>query len=314
MRRGTGFRWPLLPLLLLVCGLAGAESAAPRYNGPIIDMHMHGRLMRAAQGRPNPVTGRPGAQTVAELMDGVLRACKTHHIVRAVINAPMNDLDPWLLRDDKLFMAAPMVLDESGTKADLATLRANLVSGRAKMIGEVTAQYAGLSPDDPALEDLWQLAESLDVPVMIHLGTSFPGSAYSGSGRFRLRLGNPLLLEDVLVRHPRLRIWVAHGGLPFEQEMLALLDQYPQLYIDVSAINWMGGAAGRPAFHAFLKNAIERGFGKRILFGSDQMIWPDAIGMAIEGVDSAPFLTVEQKADIFFNNAARFLKLDPGKL
>jgi uncharacterized protein len=40
------------------------------------------------------------------------------------------------------------------------------------------------------------------------------------------------------------------------------------------------------------------------------MIWPDAIGLAIEGIESAKFLTVEQKRDIFYNNAARFLKLN----
>ena len=39
------------------------------------------------------------------------------------------------------------------------------------------------------------------------------------------------------------------------------------------------------------------------------MEWPDAIGLAIDGIESADFLTEEQKRDIFFNNAARFLKL-----
>lgn len=40
------------------------------------------------------------------------------------------------------------------------------------------------------------------------------------------------------------------------------------------------------------------------MFGSDEMGWPDAIGLAIITVDQAPFLTAEQKADIFYNNAA----------
>ncbi len=47
------------------------------------------------------------------------------------------------------------------------------------------------------------------------------------------------------------------------------------------------------------------------MFGSDQMAWPDAIALAIEGVDSAAFLTPEQKADIFHDNAVRFFKLPP---
>ena len=52
------------------------------------------------------------------------------------------------------------------------------------------------------------------------------------------------------------------------------------------------------------------GLGKRLMFGSDQMVWPEAIGLAIEGIESADFLTVEQKRDIFYNNAVLFLRLD----
>jgi predicted TIM-barrel fold metal-dependent hydrolase len=40
------------------------------------------------------------------------------------------------------------------------------------------------------------------------------------------------------------------------------------------------------------------------------MVWPEAIGMAIEGIQSVNFLTEEQKRDIFYNNAVRFFRLD----
>ena len=45
------------------------------------------------------------------------------------------------------------------------------------------------------------------------------------------------------------------------------------------------------------------------MFGSDQMVWPEATGMAVEGIRSAKFLTKEEKGDIFYNNTANFLKL-----
>jgi len=54
---------------------------------------------------------------------------------------------------------------------------------------------------------------------------------------------------------------------------------------------------------------MDAGFGDRIMYGSDQMIWADAIDDAIDAVNSAVFLTKEQKANIFYNNAARFLRL-----
>ena len=59
---------------------------------------------------------------------------------------------------------------------------------------------------------------------------------------------------------------------------------------------------------------VEAGLGKRILFGSDQMYWPDAIGEAIKSVETADFLSAEQKRDILYNNAARFLRLSKAEI
>ena len=55
---------------------------------------------------------------------------------------------------------------------------------------------------------------------------------------------------------------------------------------------------------------MRNGLGKQLMLGSDQMVWPEGIGMAIEGIESASFLTEEQKRDIFYNNAVRFVRLD----
>ena len=41
------------------------------------------------------------------------------------------------------------------------------------------------------------------------------------------------------------------------------------------------------------------------MFGSDQIVWPDALPIAVEAVESADFLNEAQKQDIFCNNAAR---------
>jgi predicted TIM-barrel fold metal-dependent hydrolase len=63
------------------------------------------------------------------------------------------------------------------------------------------------------------------------------------------------------------------------------------------------------SFYAQLKRLIDAGFAKRIMWGSDQMIWPETIRVAIETIQSADFLSGEQKRDIFYDNAARFLRL-----
>ncbi|CAN5740251.1 hypothetical protein BH23GEM3_BH23GEM3_27020 [soil metagenome] len=50
-----------------------------------------------------------------------------------------------------------------------------------------------------------------------------------GGSPYRARLGSPFQLEEVLVRHPRLRIYVMHYASPLVDEMIALLYSHPQL-------------------------------------------------------------------------------------
>ena len=98
-----------------------------------------------------------------------------------------------------------------------------------------------------------------------------------------------------------------HMGHPWLSETLAMLRMYPDLYLDLSVKNWVNQ---KEVFHRYLKALVDAGYGKRLMFGSDQMIWPEAIGLAIEGIESAEFLTEEQKRDIFYNNAVRFFRLE----
>ena len=97
-----------------------------------------------------------------------------------------------------------------------------------------------------------------------------------------------------------------HAGSPLVDEMISMLYTHPQLYVDIAGNDW---SLPRKEFYRFLRRLIEAGYGKRILFGSDQMIWPRTIEVAIETIEAADFLTAEQKRDIFYNNAARFLRL-----
>jgi predicted TIM-barrel fold metal-dependent hydrolase len=100
-----------------------------------------------------------------------------------------------------------------------------------------------------------------------------------------------------------------HAGWPYLEETLALLSMYPQVFTDLAALDWI---SPREEFYAYFGALIRAGFGQRVLFGTDQMYWPEAIGVAVEAVDAAPFLTPALKRDIFYNNAVRFLKLpDP---
>jgi predicted TIM-barrel fold metal-dependent hydrolase len=45
------------------------------------------------------------------------------------------------------------------------------------------------------------------------------------------------------------------------------------------------------------------------MFGSDQMMWPYAIEESVDFLNSLDFLTSQEKENIFYHNATRFLKL-----
>ncbi|MEQ9220215.1 MAG: amidohydrolase family protein [Cyclobacteriaceae bacterium] len=275
---------------------------------PIIDMHMHtGLPHEVPEGipsicRPDPCEG-DGASTVNSeaLMKKTLAAMNRYNIVKAFLSGvDFNAVQTWTENDPDRFIPAPFIL-EAGTAA-LAELKPMYASGRFRGMGEIGTQLHGTPPNDPSLELYFKLAEELDLPVLIHtlgIGPYMP--------HFSSAAGSPLLLEDVLVRHPDLRLFVENAGYPFRDEMIAVMYQYPQLYVDVSTITWV---IPRTAFYDYLEALVRAGLGKRIMFGSDQMVWPEKIGEAIESIEQAPFLTEDQKRDIFYNNAARFLRLE----
>jgi hypothetical protein len=55
----------------------------------------------------------------------------------------------------------------------------------------------------------------------------------------------------------------------------------------------------RIAFYDYLDAFVRAGLGKRLMFGSDQMVWPEKIGSAVEALEQAPFLGDEQKTGYF---------------
>ena len=276
---------------------------------PIIDMHLHADLPphpvaagAPALCRPDPCQGAGGATANhADTLEKTLAAMDRHNIVKAFLSG----VDPaivqrWVAAAPDRFIAAPFILRPG--KPDPETLRQAYAAGRFTGMGEIATQLSGVPPNDPALEPYFALAEERDVPVLIHtagIGPYLP--------EFRSAAGSPLLLEDVLVRHPRLRVFVENAGYPYRGEMMAMMYQYPQLHADLSTISWV---IPRTAFYDYVEAFVRAGLGKRLMFGSDQMRWPEKIGEGIEAIEQAPFLTEEQKRDILYHNAVRFLRLE----
>ena len=318
--------------------LAGVVSAQ-QPPAPIIDMHLHASAA-SSQGPPplglcapfadipmrdakeawpavfgglmkKPPCANPiwSPMTDEDLMAQTLEILRRRNII-AVTSGPLDFVRRW-------HAAAPdRVIPGLGFQLGAQQLTLEAIAdlhqrGEIAVLGEVTNQYIGIAPGDPAFEPYLALAEQRDLPVGIHVGTGPPGAPYLGADRYRAALHSPLLLEEVLLRHPKLRLYVMHAGWPMIDDLLAVMWTHPQVYVDVGVIDYV---LPRAEFHRYLQRIVEAGFAKRVMFGSDQMVWPGAIDRAIEAIESAPYLSAAQKRDILYNNAARFLRLSDAEI
>lgn len=322
----------IVAFVTLVPGPTLAQTS-DRYEGPIIDVHLHAmpfdtlgppplghcphhpELPHASSGRtwPRAFIGRQkeppckdpvwSPESDSALMRETLAALERHDVI-GVTSGPVDYVRRWHRASPDRIIRGVM-LDVGAAPIAIDSLRSLIEAGDIQVLGEVTNQYSGVEPTDPRFAPYLALAEELDVPVGIHVGTGPPGAAHLFPD-YRARLHSPLLLEEVLVRHPDLRLYVMHAGWPMLDDMLAVLWAHPHVYVGLGVIDWI---LPRPEFYRYLRRLVEAGFGKRIMYGSDQMVWPGMIERTIEVIQDAPFLTKQQKADILYNNAARFLRL-----
>jgi predicted TIM-barrel fold metal-dependent hydrolase len=311
-------------LVVLAASVAAGETLPP-----IIDMHLHAhsladygggvavctsdqeivfpgvdpvrpitfdRVMRC----PSPL--RPPATDAAVMRESItlLRA----YNIWAVTSGSLERVAEWRGQEPRRIIPALSFASEGAP--DPAGFRRLHAEGKLAVMAEIGAQYRGRSLADAAYEPYFALAEELDLPVGVHLGEGPPGAPYLDDPRYRARLTSPFQLEDVLVRHPKLRVYVMHYASPLVDEMIALLFSHPQVYVDIAQNDW---GFPRAHFYSQLRRLVDAGFEERILWGSDQMIWPGTIAVAIETVEKADFLTPRQKRAIFYDNAARFLRL-----
>lgn len=317
--------------VVCVVGLGAPAMAqdAPKPRSPVIDMHLHALPAKGWPGGPAFIC--PGmdfaafdprekwepdhwwencpnplfpAATDEELLREILAVMDRYNVVLAATSGSLEHVRRYRqAAPRRILPALNTAITNLGTPD---SLREIFQKGEIAILGELAPQLEGISPDDEILEPYLALAEELDVPLAIHLMSAQP---YFLVPRNRAALNNPLLLEKVLFRHPKLRVYVMHAGWPMLEEMLSLLSIYPQVYVEVAGINWL---LPRKEFHRYLRALMEAGFGKRIMFGSDAAMWPQVIGIGIEAIESADFLTEGQKRDIFCRNAARFLRLQSG--
>ena len=308
----TKHYWLLIGLTLSFSIQAPAQES----RLPIIDVHLHANDFDtwnwAQPGQDvgdvfGPVfdqqkTGILAARSTEDLQQKTLAAMDQYNIVFGIVSGPL--AESYRRNRPSRLLASPTLYEYD---VPVNSLRDAFKSGRYQALAEFDPQYAGFAPNAAELDPYFALAEEFDIPIGIHIGLGPPGIANDGQSKYRMRLSNALLLEEVLIKHPDLRLYVMHAGWPLLDNMVGLMYAFPQVYVDIAVINWY---LPKKEFYSYFERLVDAGFSKRIMFGSDQMVWPDAIGRAIETVESAPFLSETQRRDIMCRNAMTFLRLD----
>jgi uncharacterized protein len=118
-------------------------------------------------------------------------------------------------------------------------------------------QVGAYDANDPLLDPVWGLLADAGVPVVMHCGSGPAPGKYTG----------PEPVGRLLAGHPRLRLVVAHMGMPEYAEFLALAEAYPEVRLDTT----MTFTDFSEEFTPF--PVAERGrladLGDRILLGTD---------------------------------------------
>jgi uncharacterized protein len=118
-------------------------------------------------------------------------------------------------------------------------------------------QVGGYDPTDPLLDGVWGLLADARIPVVTHCGSGPEPGKHTG----------PDPIRAVLARHPRLRMIVAHMGMPEYVDFLDLCERYEDVHLDTT----MAFTPFTEELMPFPQKAYPRllDMSDRILFGSD---------------------------------------------
>lgn len=273
---------------------------------PIIDMHLHSYDNDDYFVAPDQygIMAPPAADAH---FDATYENMRQHNIVLGVVSGSASSEEAWIARDTD-----GRLLRGFGSnnlrKVTPDAFEALVKQGEVDVFGEIGAFYQGRTLADRLYDPYLKICEQYGIPVAYHTGGGPPGITYRWAPNARLMVGNPLLIEDVLVKYPKLKIYLMHAGEFYYEEAARLMMSYPHVYADLGAVLWVHPAVKHYS-RQFLLRAKEFGMLDRVMFGSDQMVWPHAIEASLDHLESLDFLSEQDKRDILYNNAARLLGL-----
>ena len=89
--------------------------------------------------------------------------------------------------------------------------------------------YSGVSLLDPRMESIYRYCVAQNVPLTMHMGTTFAEHA-------PVEYGRPLAVDEIAGRHPDLKMIMAHMAHPWSDECTVIVRKRPNVYCEVSAL------------------------------------------------------------------------------
>ena len=117
--------------------------------------------------------------------------------------------------------------------------------------------YNGVPLDDPRLEPIYAYCEQNDLPLTMHMGTTY-------TRLYSAELGRPMIVEEVALKHPDLKLVMAHMAHPWFEECIAVIRKQPNVYAEISAIYYR-----RWQFYNVMTAIEEYQVTDKVFFGSD---------------------------------------------
>lgn len=275
----------------------------------IIDVHLHSYDSSHFNHPAPDIAGVRSSKRSTEHFSETYAALHKVGVVKAVISGSPSSVSQWVKNDPFHLFIRGLAIDAPGDFGiDTVRFEQMVKNKEVEVFGELGTYYSGTTLSDSVWQPYLRICEKYNIPVAVHEGGGPPETPYHGSPKARLSLGDPFLIENVLIKYPKLRLYMMHSGEVWYEHAVRLMQMYPQLYSDLGVLLWVSPLTQHYAVE-FLKLAKADGSLDRVMFGTDQMVWPGAIEKSIQFLNGLDFLSKEDKQNILYNNAARFLQL-----
>ena len=168
-----------------------------------------------------------------------------------------------------------------------------------RALGELKLRGVALFPamhrysmDHEHVDATFRTAAAQGAAVFVHCGFLSVGvrKKLGLQSPFDLRLGNPLAVAAVAVKHPQVPVIIPHFGAGLFSEALMAADQAPNIVLDSSSSNSWMRYHPRLTLDAVFRQALEVAGPDRIIFGSDSSFFPRGWNRPIADAQRAALL------------------------